>query len=164
MDWRRMLGQNGRNRGDLEDPLVHDDDGDVEAPPLEDGEHSAQGAQAGCRLVAVLHFLLLLLLRMRKTRGRRCMGPGSSASSAANPVTSPHRRGGEEELVEWEGGREQPGRLILVYTQLRERERDWIQTAIRLELGRSTEKSPFTPSKIFSLQIFLMLQRFRTTN
>ena len=109
---------------DLEDPLVDDDDGDVEAPPLEDGEHSAQGAQAGCRLVAVLHFLLLLLLRMRKTRGRRCMGPGSSASSAANPVTSPHRRGGEEELVEWEGGREQPGRLILVYTQLRERERE----------------------------------------
>ena len=24
---------------DLEDPLVDDDDGDVEAPPLEDGEH-----------------------------------------------------------------------------------------------------------------------------
>ena len=111
MDWRRMLGQNGRNRGDLEDPLVHDDDGDVEAPPLEDGEHSAQGAQAGCRLVAVLHFLLLLLLRMRKTRGRRCMEPGSSRRAAAaevNPVSSPHRRGGEEKLVEWKG-REQPG-------------------------------------------------------
>ena len=29
-----------KNR-DLEDPLVHDDDGDVESPPLEDGEHRA---------------------------------------------------------------------------------------------------------------------------
>ena len=26
---------------DLEDPLVHDDDGDVESPPLEDREHRA---------------------------------------------------------------------------------------------------------------------------
>ena len=40
---------------DLEDPLVDDDDGDVEAPPLEDGEHRAQGAQAGRRLASVLH-------------------------------------------------------------------------------------------------------------
>lgn len=30
-------------RVNLEDPLVHDDDGDVEAPPLEDGEHRADG-------------------------------------------------------------------------------------------------------------------------
>ena len=45
----------GWEGGNLEDPLVHDDDGDVEAPPLEDGEHRAQGAQAGRRLAAVLH-------------------------------------------------------------------------------------------------------------
>jgi hypothetical protein len=29
-----MENENGRDGGDLEDPLVHDDDGDVEAPPL----------------------------------------------------------------------------------------------------------------------------------
>ena len=39
------------------------------------------------------------------------MEPGSSRRAAAaevNPVSSPHRRGGEEKLVEWKG-REQPG-------------------------------------------------------
>jgi hypothetical protein len=30
-----------KKNGDLEDPLVHDDDGDVESPPLEDREHRA---------------------------------------------------------------------------------------------------------------------------
>ena len=38
---------------DLEDPLVDDDDGDVEAPPLEDGEHRADGG--GVPHLAVLH-------------------------------------------------------------------------------------------------------------
>jgi len=59
-DWKidgeaRTRIECGWKGGNLEDPLVHDDDGDVEAPPLEDGEHRAQGAQAGRRLAAVLH-------------------------------------------------------------------------------------------------------------
>ena len=38
---------------DLEDPLVDDDDGDVESPPLEDGEHGADGG--GVPHLGVLH-------------------------------------------------------------------------------------------------------------
>lgn len=46
---------------DLEDPLVDDDDGDVESPPLEDGEHRADGG--GVPHLGVLH-------GKRKTPGR----------------------------------------------------------------------------------------------
>ena len=38
---------------DLEDPLVDDDDGDVESPPLEDGKHRADGG--GVPHLGVLH-------------------------------------------------------------------------------------------------------------
>jgi hypothetical protein len=64
----------------LEDPLVHDDDGDVEAPPLKDGEHRAQGAQA-----AVLH-VLSSRLSLRERR----------PTSSSTPVQSP-QMGGERE-------------------------------------------------------------------
>lgn len=37
------LNKSKREGRDLEDPLVDDDDGDVESPPLEDGEHRADG-------------------------------------------------------------------------------------------------------------------------
>jgi hypothetical protein len=64
----------------LEDPLVHDDDGDVEAPPLEDGEHRAQGAQA-----AVLH-VLSSRLSLRERR----------PTSSSTPVQSPQMDGERE--------------------------------------------------------------------
>jgi len=43
----------GWEGGNLEDPLVHDDDGDVESPPLEDGKHRADGG--GVPHLGVLH-------------------------------------------------------------------------------------------------------------
>jgi hypothetical protein len=51
--YKKRKRQKKRVLTDLEDPLVDDDDGDVEAPPLEDGEHRPDGG--GVPHLAVLH-------------------------------------------------------------------------------------------------------------
>jgi hypothetical protein len=71
------------------------------------------------------------------------MGAGSSSAAASNPGTSPHRRGGEEELVEWKWvgkGAARQAHTSLDSSTVGEREREWIWTAIPWKSERSTER------------------------